>query len=210
MKATWARFEKFLKEQGKTMVGLGFRPGMSEDEVSKVEIHIGVNFPEDYRNFLLITNGQKDKTLDWLPDHMILFGVEEIEKAWDYELSIMPKVGEYIFNTYQFYDKIRAVIFHRDRIPIAEFEEGSCAIYLDYIPGPKGTNGQLIYNVTESDFIVLANTFNELITNYVAFLESGDLVFTEMPKGQESKFAITTASGKSINGKVWLELLAKK
>ncbi|NVM55004.1 MAG: SMI1/KNR4 family protein [Candidatus Helarchaeota archaeon] len=210
MKKIWAKFEKFFKDQGKTMAELGFRPGKSEEDITKAEIHVGVHFPADYRNFLLICNGQKDKTLDWLPDHMILFGVDEIIKAWDYEVSIMPMIGEHIFNTYHFHDKIRSIVFHRDRIPIAEFELGTCSICLDYIPGPKGTEGQLIFNVTESDFIVLAEKFTELIENYIAFLESGKLIFTEAAKGQESKFAITTATGKSINGDIWLELVAGK
>lgn len=208
MKKAWGRFEQFLKKEGVQMEELGFRRGNNEASISKVETHLGKPFPEDYRNFLLICDGQKDRTFDWLPDHMTLFGLEEILKSWDYQLSIMPMVGELAFNTYQFHDKIRSLVFHREWIPIAEFEEGTCCIYLDYIPGPKGTEGQLIFNTTEADFIVLAETLSEFVGKYVEFLEEGELRFKKHAKSQESKFAILTSSGKTINGDIWLKMLA--
>lgn len=210
MKKTWATFENYFKKQGKSMTELGFRSGTGEEDLMKLEEHLGRQLPEDYRTFLLMCNGQRDKTLDWLPDHMILYGVKEVFKAWDYELSRMPIIGEQSFNRYHFHDKIRSIIFLRDRIPIAEFEMGTCSIYLDFVPGPKGTEGQLIFNVTECDFIVLAKDFNELIGYYVKFLENRRLLFAKTTKGQESKFAITTTKGKSINGDIWLDLLAGK
>jgi cell wall assembly regulator SMI1 len=210
MKETWVLFENYFKKQGKTMAKLGFRPGTSEAKIANLEEHLGLQLPTDFHDFLLICNGQKNTTLDWLPDHMVLFGVDEIIRSWDYQLSRMPLVGELQYNTYQFHDKIRNIIFQHGRIPIAEFEAGTCSIYLDYIAGPKGKDGQLIFNTTECDFIVLTNSFQELIAHYVKLLERGALKFSEAAKGQESKFIITTTSGKSLNGDIWLKLLAGK
>ena len=110
MKEVWGRFEQFLKKEGVQMEELGFRRGNNEASILKIEKHLGKQFPEDYRKFLLICGGQKDRTFDWLPDHMTLFGLEEILKSWDYQLSRMPMVGELAFNTYQFHDKIRSLV----------------------------------------------------------------------------------------------------
>lgn len=207
MKTIWAKFEQFFKSQGKSLSELGFRSGANAKAIDDAEIHLSATFPMDFRELLLMNNGQKENILDWLPDHMTLFGIDEIVQTWDYELSIMPKIGEHTFNTFHFHDKIRALIFHRERIPIAQYELGACEIYFDFIPGPKGVEGQLIFNITEADFIVLTDTFHELIAHYVDFLEDGDLVFSKNPKGSESKYALKTKSGKSINGNIWLELI---
>lgn len=208
VKEMWARFEKIFKEKGKTMADLGFKDGVSEEDISKLEMHLGKDLPEDFKEFLQIYNGQKDKTFNWLPDNLKLFGLDEISKSWDHELSIMPMIGERAFFTYHFQDKIKSLIFHHDRIPIAEFEEGSCNIFIDNIPGPKGKEGQLIFNVNECDFIVLADNFKDLISFYVKLLENGKLKFIEEPVSHESKFSIKSASGEPINGDRWLKLLS--
>ncbi len=207
LKETWSKFESFLKSKGKTMGELGFRPGAKDEDISKLEIRLSTNLPADYKDFLLICNGQKALTLDWLPDHMTLFGVKEVAETYEYELSRMPLVGEHTYNTFHFHDKIRSIIFHHQRIPIAQYEVGACEIYIDNIPAPKGTDGQLIFNATEADFIVLAKTLTSLISTYVTLLNNGKLIFTDAPKGSESKYVIQTASGKPINGDVWLELI---
>jgi cell wall assembly regulator SMI1 len=90
---------------------------------------------------------------------------DEQERAQDDEESSCPVTEG---------GRFRNVLWHSRRIPIAgsPYWDGDNT-YLDLVPGPRGTSGQLVTMVTECDFTVLAPSFRAALTGYVELLESG-------------------------------------
>lgn len=207
----WARFQSFFTKQGITVADLGFQPGAKEAEIGHTEYKIGLPFPADFREFLTLCNGQDVTKLKWLPDYMTLLSVKEIEKMWEDELSGLQQncssaEQEKYYNFIATDGKIRGTIFHARRIPIATYEGAVCTLYLDFIPGPKGTPGQLIYNMTECDFIVLTNDIQNLLALYVTLLETGQLHLAVNENRTDYKFVLQDIHNHAITGATFATL----
>jgi cell wall assembly regulator SMI1 len=50
-------------------------------------------------------------------------------------------------------------------------------MYLDFIPGPKGQEGQVITLVSECDFAWLGASFRDFLTRYVELCERRELIW---------------------------------
>ncbi|MBN2369138.1 MAG: hypothetical protein JXO72_01480, partial [Vicinamibacteria bacterium] len=46
-------------------------------------------------------------------------------------------------------------------------------LWLDFTPGPAGVAGQVIMDITECEFIVLATNFHAFLSRYLELLETG-------------------------------------
>ncbi len=200
----WNHFLEFFEKKDINREELGFRDGADVKEIMNVEKLLGVKLPDDFRDFLRICNGQEygNDHLHWLPDGMRLLGIEEIYKEWEYQTKIFMDVPDALdgFETFQNDDKIRAIVFHEKWIPIAMLE-GSCWIFFDYVPGPKGTEAQLIFNLTECDFIVLSNSFTELVQHYITSLQAGTLIIEKDPDYHDG-YSLKTRDKKHIDGNI--------
>lgn len=175
MRDLWQRLERFFAAREQP---LALRPGASEAEIARVEAALGQRLPDDLRASLLIHDGEDwQQGIRWLLDGMVWLPVAGILTSWQEQQTYYARWGEdeYV-NDYQDEDRIRNVIFHPRRIPIAE-QEGVCGLWLDFTPGPSGIVGQVIMDITECDFIVLAPTFRAFLARYLELLETGVYVY---------------------------------
>jgi cell wall assembly regulator SMI1 len=151
---------------------LPFNEGASEEDVRRLEETVGATLPDDYAAFLRRANGQSDwYALTFPPDQLAFLSVDEAIELW----SELKEYGddEALFEDLQDDDKVRSVVQHAGRIPIAYNESGGSYLCLDEIPGPKGRPGQLVFNITEADLVVLEDSVTRLLEQYVSVLESG-------------------------------------
>lgn len=171
MQDLWARLERFFAEQNWPV---SLRPGADEAEIACVEQALGLRFPDDFRASLQLHDGENWRQgIRWLPDLMIWLPVADILKSWREQQTYYARWGEdeYADET-QDEGRIRNIIFHPRRIPIAE-QEGICGLWLDFTPGPEGVAGQVIMDTTECDFTVLAPHFRAFLARYAELLETG-------------------------------------
>lgn len=101
----------------------------------------------------------------WLP-------VAEIQAQWTTQQTYYAQWGEEYADEYQDTGRIRNVVYHPRRIPIAE-SDADVWLWLDFTPGPAGVAGQVITNINECEFIVLAPTFHAFLARYLELLETG-------------------------------------
>lgn len=103
-----------------------------------------------------------------------LLPVAGILEHWKVQQTYYARWGEDEYaDDYQDEDRIRNVIFHPRRIPIANNLDEESGLWLDFTPGPAGVAGQVIMDITECEFIVLAPTFHAFLARYLELLETG-------------------------------------
>lgn len=156
---------------GYDLPGLGFSNGTSSAEISMLENVTGQTLSDDFKLFLSYINGQANDSIFFLPDQTSLFSVEEIIGAWKAEQECAYETEEF-YNNFEQDDKIRCTVFHKSRIAFGG-QDGLGTIYIDNDPGPNGKVGQVIYLVTECSFVLLADSFSELLKIYIDGIEGG-------------------------------------
>lgn len=174
MQALWTRLEYFFAAQ---RWPVALRPGADEAEIAAVEQALGLPFPADFRASLLIHDGedwqQWRQCIRWMIGDTFLCSLDEILKHWNLQQTYYARWGEEYAEDYQDEDRIRNVIFHPRRIPIAMGLDEESGLWLDFTPGPAGVAGQVIMDITECEFIVLAPSFHAFLKRYLDLLETG-------------------------------------
>jgi cell wall assembly regulator SMI1 len=200
----WQSIINYITSFGLSLSELGFRPGANIKEIEEAEILLDFKLPDDYREFLQLCNGQEFHRYNCffhlLPTDLRFLGTNEIVELWtEQQKYVTDENIEEAWDWLQQNDTIRSVIFHQKRIPIAD-NEGVASLWLDYIPGPKGISGQLITNYTECDFVVLANTFTQLLQNYAQLIEKGILKYMSKQAGNGEGFRLHKPNIKCFEG----------
>ncbi len=164
----------------------GFLPPATDQEIDHVIQETGYPLPEDFQQWLKIHNGQdlRNPFLRWLPHGMVMLSCEMIIKEWHFWVGLYEEhiEDEFSHETY-FQDKIRNIIYHPQRLLIAE-QEGIAIMALDGIPGPQGTPGQVILDVDECTFIVGADSLTQFLEKYLRLMEEGQVYFDAETYGQ--------------------------
>lgn len=63
------------------------------------------------------------------------------------------------------------VAYHRRWLPLATADEG--ALLLDFAPGPRGSQGQVLLQLDEARYAVVGASTKELLSRWVALLDEG-------------------------------------
>jgi cell wall assembly regulator SMI1 len=180
----WQKFADYITSFGHSLEELGFRKGAKEEDIDRLEKTIELELPADYKQLLKLVNGQVLEDIDvkfwWLPDAIQFLSVDEVIESWKSWRQFDDDDESNYYDEYQDEDRIRLVIYNKKRIPVAT--NGGIDLFLDFIPAPKGAVGQLITNINECDYIVLANNFTELLENYNLLIKRNILKFKEKPK----------------------------
>ncbi|MFD0654282.1 SMI1/KNR4 family protein [Streptomyces malaysiensis subsp. malaysiensis] len=156
-----------------------FNSGCTEGELGQVERTLQVDLPGDYKSLLRSVNGQPDDCeLRFPPDQLRFLSVEGVLSLWRNHLQFQ---SDEFFDELTSDEKVRGTPFHPRRIPIAEYEDGGAYLWIDYIPGPAGRVGQIIFNFNEIDFAVLEDSVTDLFRRYVTILETGAASLAEAP-----------------------------
>jgi cell wall assembly regulator SMI1 len=153
---------------------------------------------------LLYCNGQSDFfSLTFPPDQLVFLSSEEVVDLWT-ELNRDP--DDQFFDQFEADGKIRSVLQHQSRIPVAYNEAGGAYLFLDYIPGPNGKEKQLVFNINEVDSVVIEDSFYNLIQNYVQLLERGKIVIKKQPPEYGQGYWFVSAENELINWTVYKRL----
>ncbi len=203
MKEQIKKFIDLIQSNGHTLDELGFSTGASETEIETIETETGQTLPDELKQFLSTINGQNNEDFYFLPDQVRLFSCEEIIDEWKQEQEYADDSTEF-YDQYQNDDKIRCTIYHKSRVPFAG-QEGFGIVCIDNDPGPKGKKGQIIYLIDECDFIVLADSFNELINLYIDRMQKGILKFQNEKEGYPNKYRLKS-NAKEMDGLAFGEI----
>lgn len=174
MHTLWQRLEQFFTAQ---QWPVALRPGATGAEIAAAEAALGLPLPADLRASLQIHDGedwqQWRQCIRWMIHDTFLLSLDEILSHWNLQQTYYAQWGEEFGDEYQDEDRIRNVIFHPRRIPIAMNLDEESGLWLDFTPGPAGVAGQVIMDITECEFIVLASTFHAFLARYLELLETG-------------------------------------
>jgi cell wall assembly regulator SMI1 len=182
MRSIW---ERLAAVASKTPKSLRLRPGASEASIRAAERTIGLPFPEDFRDSLLLHDGQEsgdgdDDAFEWLPGHGRLARLDAIVAEWKQECATYEQ-----FHTAEAPQEIGGghlyhYLWHPKRIPIAGnpwWDQDHT--YLDFFPGPQGISGQVVMFGKGSFGEVHGPSLRAAMELYVHALESGEWVFRD-------------------------------
>jgi cell wall assembly regulator SMI1 len=145
-----------------------FRPPASPAAIAAAEAAIGHTLPDDYKQFLLIHDGQEEFAPmimgPFLPIEQVVAATKEMIGEPD---PINPAdVG----------DGIRPVDYSPAWIPICQSDRGRDYLCLDLDPGPGGTRGQIVeYAVDNLQRPLIARSFSDLLSLYFERAQAGEL-----------------------------------
>ena len=184
---------------------LPFNEGCSENQIIQAEHTLNLRLPNDYKAFLRYCNGQSDSfTLTFPPDQLVFLPLEAVIDLWN-ELNQHP--DDQYFDQFEADGKVRSVLQHPRRIPIAHNEAGGAYLFIDYIPGPNGKEGQLVFNTNEVDCVVIEENVRDLIHTYVRLLESGKMMVTRQPSEYGQGYWFVSSQGQPINWDAYKSLV---
>jgi cell wall assembly regulator SMI1 len=184
---------------------LPFNAGCSENQIIQAEHALNLTLPNDYKAFLRYSNGQSDSfTLSFPPDQLVFLPIEDVVSLWK-ELNRDP--DHEFFDQLEADGRVRSVLQHPRRIPIAYNEAGGAYLFIDYIPGPNGKEGQLVFNTNEVDCVVIEENVGDLIHTYVRLLESGKVIVTRQPSEYGQGYWFVSSQGQPINWDAYKSLV---
>jgi cell wall assembly regulator SMI1 len=185
---------------------LPFNPRCAESAIDRAQQSLDIKLPEDYKTFLRLHNGQSDPhSLNFPPDQIVFLSIEEVVALWN---EVAPYRDDQFYEKFEADDQIRSVLYHPRRIPIAHNESGGAYLFLDYIPGPRGKQGQLIFNVNEVDFGMIAESFSELIKTYLILLETGRAAIKKRPPEHGEGYWFESSEREYIDWSIYNRLRA--
>jgi cell wall assembly regulator SMI1 len=183
---------------------LPFNEGCTESQVKQTEQLLNLTLPMDYRAFLQSHNGQSDSyTLTFPPDQLVFLPIKEVVNLWK---EINQYSDEHFFDQLEADGKIRSVVHHPRRVPIAYNEAGGAYLFLDFIPGPNGKAGQLIFNINEVDNVVIADSLSHLVQEYVQLLKIGKIVVKKQPPEYGQGYWFVSSHDEYLNWNVYQKL----
>ncbi len=206
-------FEEFLqlleKGTGLTKKELGFNEGASQEELQNLESEIRKECQEsttelpfdalnDLKEMLSVSSGQDERFRLWGGPFL---NVKEILEEYPGVLYDDEEEEEEFYNEFQDDDKIRCLIFHHSRIPFSS-DPGIIHFLLDFDPAPEGKVGQVIWNISECDYEVLADSLKEFFQLLNKGLKNGSFKvvkvedyyheFEIVPTNTKNKYLIET------------------
>lgn len=168
----WRHLCAIIREQT-GLDQLPFKDGCTDDDLARMEATLNVTLPADYKAFLRCANGQREQETEFLtfpPEGLTFLGVDDVLREWSEQAEYYDDEAD---EEPRFEEKVRYVLYHPGRIPIAANFSATKYLFLDYVPGPVGRVGQLVVNRDEFDCEVVADSVTELLGRYVSALESG-------------------------------------
>jgi len=173
---TMESWDRLVRALGATAGELGLRPPATETDLVATEVMVGHPLPADYRAWLAIANGQETTGLSILPPGGWLISHDRLIEQWTHERNFDLEEAEYDGAPIEDHGRVRGFVHHPRRITIGGWYDldGDNAM-LDLIPGPDGTEGQIMTFVSECDFEVIGTSFGAYLDRVAALVEAGKL-----------------------------------
>lgn len=176
--ASWDRIERWFAANlpGRD---LRLRPPATASALAEAEERLGRALPADLRASFLVHDGQEDHGYDvlWLPYAYRLGSLAAVVAHHLDERAFQGGVvDEERLDWLDDAGCVRQVLWHPDRMAFAgsphwDYDQ----MLLDFVPGPKGTAGQLIAR-SDVELFRLCADFGGFLSQYAAGLEAGRIV----------------------------------
>lgn len=178
-------------------------PGCSPSQLQRLEDGLATRLPDDYREIVRRVNGQKD-------DPFLLFPPGELMFLSDAELlQLWTAFSEYrddeFIDELQDEGRVRSVLYHPGRIPIAYNELAGRYLCIDQLPGPEGRMNQLVVNYNEIDCVVLEDSVGVWIDRLLWLLETGKATVRRQPPEYGEGYWFE-ANGRHVDHQLYREL----
>ncbi len=197
VKESWARIHQWGKANAPLMLE-ALSSGASEEAVAKLESELGCSLPADFRESLLIHDGEVDAWMsEVFADGGAYLGTEWIPKIWRERLAVAEQVD--MLSEEEIKESIREgtmrvegpvspCMYRKEWIPIMD-SNGDIIWALDLAPAEGGTVGQVIKIYWEDiSWAVVASSFAEFLHTYASQLEAGEFEIVEgLPSAEEEK-----------------------
>ncbi|MBN1919825.1 MAG: SMI1/KNR4 family protein [Anaerolineae bacterium] len=124
------------------LLGITFNPGARGNEIAAAEAKLGLVFPADLREYLLLANGERWNSAGFVGNWQLLelkFIVNEAQF-----MRKMVEEGAFGDNTNDATPTIKGLWWNPQWIPIVTSGSGHF-FCVDLDPGPEGTVGQIIF-----------------------------------------------------------------
>jgi cell wall assembly regulator SMI1 len=190
MRKQWQWFENWLAKNAPE-INEDLNEGCSLKQLIEAENEIGLKFPQSFKDFYLIHNGQKNKDYFGFFYGVSFLPLEKIVEEWRMWSGIIDEHGEEgmkeNFDDFQFSfvpDKLKAQYANKKWIPFAVFMDSNY-LGLDFDPEVNGKVGQVInFGREEEQKTVLANSFEEFINWYISELERENYLIEKINNGK--------------------------
>lgn len=168
MQQIWQRIERWIAAN--TDGDLALRPGASDAEIVALETAMGRRLPADLRESFQIHDGQDMPSVRWFDGERRLHPLASLAAQWQFD-SGDTELPEGLTED----ERARIAMAHHGRLPLigVPFWDGD-TLYADFIPGPAGRDGQLLYRM-DIELIVVAHTWRDFLSEYARKLEAGEL-----------------------------------
>ena len=175
MEQVWREILKQIKLASEDIYA-SVNPPADALEIQRLEKAVGVELPQDFRDYLSVLNGQKnteEQTRDRNTELPLLgfnpfLSITGILESWNMMNELFAKETEPLEWVTE--SKIKPYIWRRHWIPFTEYE-GSQYLILDCDPGKRGTYGQVFCWCSGMDYSdVTENSFTEFSEEVLARL----------------------------------------
>ena len=184
MEQVWREILKQIKLASEDIYA-SVNPPADALEIQRLEKAVGVELPQDFRDYLSVLNGQKnteEQTRDRNTELPLLgfnpfLSITGILESWSMMNELFAKETEPLEWVTE--DKIKPYIWRKHWIPFTEYE-GSWYLILDCDPRKNGTYGQVFCWCSGMDYSgVTANSFTEFSKEVLARLTGKRYELTE-------------------------------
>lgn len=165
---SWARITRWFERSG---IDLALGPPASPDAVTRLEQAIGRELPADFVESVSLFDGQRASGVSWLGGR--LGSVDDL--LAEYQRNHRHARDEDVFELFNS-ERVRAVVFDPGRVPVSgmPYWTGD-SVFFDFVPAPAGVSGQVIKLVSECDFVVLGDSWAQVLERYAALAEADEL-----------------------------------
>lgn len=181
MQGAWDVIEKVVGE------GAKLRPGATTPALDALAARIQVTLPADLRELLSVHDGQEPEGDGFLPrmhSDVLLLSADEIAIRWAEQKALYEQTADddaytELIDEVDDTGRVRQISFHPGRLLIAEGESTRGMVWLDFVPGPRGTTGQVVTCV-DVDLEFAAESLPAYLTAVAAQLTELNGVVSEL------------------------------
>jgi len=153
------------------------RPPASACALDALEALVKLPLPQDLRDLYAHHDGQSGEDDPCFFPFGTMLSTTPMGQIWQaaHENRHIPAQFDESYEN----GRIREVVGHPGWLPLIDSPCASETIVLDFIPGPNGTLGQILYPVNECELIVIGKSLGHFCQRWLALLESNAIPMDE-------------------------------